>query len=241
MTAMVPDGFEWVPHPARHYSGRSGWLRAAVLGANDGIVSIASLLVGMAAADASRGAVITAGFAGLVAGAMSMAVGEYVSVSSQRDTERADLARETEELATSPDAELDELTQIYLDRGLSAPTARQVAVELTARDPLAAHARDELGLIETRQARPLQAAMYSAASFVAGALLPMVAVLLAPTGTRIAIVTAVALAALAGSGALAGVVGGANPVRGAARVSIGGGLAMAATALIGWLAGVTGL
>lgn len=231
----------WVPHRERHRAGRSGWLRAAVLGADDGIVSIASLLVGMAAAAASRGVMITAGVAGLVAGAMSMAVGEYVSVSSQRDAERGDLARETVELATSPDAELDELTQIYLDRGLSAPTARQVATELTAKDALAAHARDELGLTETLRARPLQAAVYSAVSFVAGALLPMVAVLLAPTGARIAIVTGVALLALAGSGALAGAVGGANPVRGAVRVSIGGGLAMAVTALIGWLAGVTGV
>jgi VIT1/CCC1 family predicted Fe2+/Mn2+ transporter len=212
-----------------------------VLGADDGIVSIASLLVGVAAANASRGAVITAGAAGLVAGAMSMAVGEYVSVSSQRDAERGDLAKEAAELASGPDAELDELTQIYLDRGLSAPTARQVAVELTARDALAAHARDELGLTATLRARPLQAAVYSAVSFVAGALLPMAAVLLAPTGVRVVIVAGVALLALAGCGALAGVVGGANPVRGAVRVSVGGGLAMAATALIGWLAGVTGL
>lgn len=231
----------WVPHRERHRGGRAGWLRAAVLGADDGIVSIASLLVGVAAANASQGTVITAGIAGLVAGAMSMAVGEYVSVSSQRDAERGDLAKETAELATGPDAELDELTQIYLDRGLSAPTARQVAVELTARDALAAHARDELELTETLRARPLQAAAYSVVSFVAGALLPMVAVLLAPTGARVAVITGVALLALAASGALAGVVGGANPVRGALRVSIGGGLAMAATALIGWLAGVTGL
>ncbi len=231
----------WVPHRERHRGGRSGWLRAAVLGADDGIVSTASLLVGVAAANASRGAVITAGIAGLVAGAMSMAAGEYVSVSSQRDAERGDLAKETQELAASPEAELDELTQIYLDRGLSAPTARQVAVELTAVDAFAAHARDELGLTETLRARPLQAATYSAVSFVAGALLPLVAVLLAPTSARIAVVSGVALLALAGSGALAGVVGGANPVRGAVRVTVGGGLAMAVTALIGWLAGVTGL
>jgi VIT1/CCC1 family predicted Fe2+/Mn2+ transporter len=212
-----------------------------VLGADDGIVSIASLLVGVAAANVSRGVVITAGVAGLVAGAMSMAAGEYVSVSSQRDAERGDLAKEKEELATSPDAELDELTQIYLDRGLSASTARQAAVELTAGDALAAHARDELGLTEALRARPLQAAAYSAVSFVAGALLPMVAVLLAPTGARVAIVSGVAMLALASSGAVAGVLGGADPVRGAVRVSVGGGLAMAATALIGWLAGVTGL
>jgi VIT1/CCC1 family predicted Fe2+/Mn2+ transporter len=211
-----------------------------VLGANDGIVSTASLLIGVAAANASRGVVITAGVAGLVAGAMSMAAGEYVSVSSQRDAERGDLAKETEELATGADAELDELTQIYLDRGLSAPTARQVAVELTAKDALAAHARDELGLTETLRARPLQAAVYSAVSFVVGALLPLVAVLLAPTGARIVIVTGVALLALAGSGALAAVLGGASPYRGAVRVTVGGGVAMAATALIGWLAGGTG-
>ncbi len=241
MTAMLAGVIGRVHHQERHRGGRSGWLRAAVLGADDGIVSIASLLLGMAAANASRAAVITAGVAGLVAGAMSMAVGEYVSVSSQRDAERGDLAKETEELATTPDAELDELTRIYLDRGLSVSTARQVAVELTAHDALAAHARDELGLIETLRARPLQAAAYSAASFVAGALLPMVAVLLAPSGVRIAVVTGVALATLAGSGALAGILGGANPIRGAVRVSIGGGLAMAATALFGWLAGVTSL
>jgi VIT1/CCC1 family predicted Fe2+/Mn2+ transporter len=229
-----------VPHAERHYGQRSGWLRAAVLGANDGIVSTASLLVGVAAANASRGVVVTAGLAGLVAGAMSMAAGEYVSVSSQRDAERGDLATETEELTTRPQAELDELIQIYLDRGLSAPTARQVAVELTATDPLAAHARDELGLTETLRARPLQAAVYSAVSFIAGALLPFVAVLLTSDDARIVIVTAVALLALAGSGALAAVLGGANAYRGAARVTIGGGLAMAATALIGWLAGGTG-
>lgn len=238
---MPSNWVGWVPHRERHRAGRAGWLRAAVLGADDGIVSVASLLVGVAAANASRGAVVTAGVAGLVAGAMSMAVGEYVSVSSQRDTERGDLARETVELATSPDAELDELTQIYLGRGLSAATARQVAVELTAGDALAAHVRDELGLTEALRARPLQAAGYSAVSFVAGALLPLVGLLLAPAGGRIVIVVGVALLALAGSGALAGVVGGASPVRGAVRVSVGGGLAMAATALIGWLAGVTGL
>jgi VIT1/CCC1 family predicted Fe2+/Mn2+ transporter len=231
----------WVPHRERHRGGRAGWLRAAVLGADDGIVSTASLLVGVAAANGSRGAVVTAGVAGLVAGAMSMAAGEYVSVSSQRDAERGDLARETAELATSPEAELDELTQIYLDRGLSVPTARRVAVELTAGGALTAHARDELGLTETQRARPLQAAAYSAVSFVAGALLPVVAVLAAPAWARIATVTGVALLALAGSGALAGVLGGANPVRGAVRVTLGGGLAMAVTALIGWLAGTTGL
>jgi vacuolar iron transporter family protein len=238
---VQPGWVGWVPHRERHRGGRSGWLRAAVLGADDGIVSTASLLVGVAAANASRGVVITAGVAGLVAGAMSMAAGEYVSVSSQRDAQRGDLAKETEELAISPDAELDELTQIYLDRGLSALTARQVAVELTGKRALAAHARDELGLTEMLRARPLQAAVYSAVSFVAGALLPMVAVLLAPASARILIVTGVALLALAGSGALAAVAGGASPLRGAVRVTIGGGLAMAATALVGWLAGGTGL
>ncbi len=164
---MSSGGLGWLPPRERHRGGRSGRLRAAVLGADDGIVSIASLPVGVAAANASRAAVITAGAAGLVAGAMSMAAGEYVSVSSQRDAD-GDLAKETEELATSPDAELDESTQIYLDRGLSVSTAWQVAVELTARDALTAHARDELGLIETLRARPLQAATYSAVSFVVG-------------------------------------------------------------------------
>lgn len=238
----MPEGFVgWIPHQERHRGGRAGWLRAAVLGANDGIVSTASLLVGVAAADASRGAVLTAGVAGLVAGAMSMAAGEYVSVSSQRDAERGDLAKEAEELATQPVAELDELTQIYIERGLSPATARQVAVELTEKDALAAHLRDELGLTEMLMARPLQAASYSAVSFVIGALLPLLAVVFAPMALRIVLVTAVAVVALAGSGALGAVLGGARAWRGAARVTVGGGLAMAATALIGALVGTTGL
>ena len=228
-------------HIERHRGGRAGWLRAAVLGANDGIVSTASLVVGVAAASASRDAVITAGIAGLVAGAMSMAVGEYVSVSSQRDTEHADLAKEARELAADPAGELDELTGIYQRRGLSPATAAIVAAELTAHDALAAHTRDELGLTETLRARPLQAASYSAVSFVAGAVLPLIAVIVAPAGARIAVVTVVALLCLAGSGALGAVLGGAGPWRGALRVTVGGGLAMAATALIGIGVGAAGL
>ena len=228
-------------HPERHRGERAGWLRAAVLGANDGIVSTASLLVGVAAANSSRNAIITAGFAGLVAGAMSMAVGEYVSVSSQRDTERADLAKETEELRHDPEGELAELTQIYLDRGLTPQTAATVATELTAHDALAAHTRDELGLTETLRARPLQAALYSAVSFLSGALLPLLAVILAPAGSRIAVLTVTALVCLAGSGALGSFLGGAGLWRGAVRVTVGGGLAMAATALIGLAVGATGL
>jgi vacuolar iron transporter family protein len=241
VTESSPRQFGWATHAERHRGGRAGWLRAAVLGANDGIVSTASLLVGVAAANSSRGAVITAGFAALVAGAMSMAVGEYVSVSSQRDTERADLAKETRELATDPEGELAELTGIYVNRGLSRATAATVAAELTAHDALGAHTRDELGLTETLRARPLQAATYSAISFLAGAILPLVAVLVAPSGARIAAVSVTALICLAGSGALGAVLGGATVWRGALRVTIGGGLAMAATALIGLAVGATGL
>lgn len=241
MSDTASPRFGWGTHVERHRSGRAGWLRAAVLGANDGIVSTASLLVGVAAANGSRGAVITAGLAGLVAGAMSMAVGEYVSVSSQRDTEHADLAKETRELATDPEGELAELTAIYRHRGLTPATAATVAAELTAHDALAAHTRDELGLTETLRARPLQAATYSAISFVTGAVLPLLAVLIAPSTARIAAITVTALVCLAGSGALGAVLGGASPWRGAARVTIGGGLAMAATALIGIAVGATGL
>jgi vacuolar iron transporter family protein len=236
-----PRQFGWRIHAERHRGGRAGWLRAAVLGANDGIVSTASLLVGVAAASSSRSAVITAGLAALVAGAMSMAVGEYVSVSSQRDTERADLAKETRELATDPQTELAELTGIYIGRGLKPATAATVAAELTAHDALGAHTRDELGLTETLRARPLQAATYSAISFLAGAILPLAAVLAAPAGVRIAVVAVTALVCLAASGAIGAVLGGAAAWRGALRVAVGGGLAMAATALIGIAVGAAGL
>lgn len=226
-------------HRERHRGDRTGWLRAAVLGANDGIVSTASLLIGVAAAAGSRNALITAGAAGLVAGACSMAMGEYVSVSSQRDTEEADIAKEEGELARTPELELAELVRIYERRGLDHPTAVEVATQLTAHDPLGAHLRDELGLNDGARARPMQAASVSSLSFAAGALFPLVAIFFvpSPTAARVAIIAAVAFAALTVSGALSGRVGGASVARGATRVLVGGGLAMVASALIGTLVG----
>ncbi|HTM34885.1 MAG TPA: VIT family protein [Vicinamibacterales bacterium] len=226
------------PHRERHRTERVGWLRAAVLGANDGIVSTASLVVGVAASGAARGEVLIAGVAGLVAGALSMAAGEYVSVSSQADTEHADLARERKELATDPGAEEDELARIYETRGLDANLARQVAKQLMARDALAAHARDELGITEELAARPLQAAAASAATFAVGAALPIVVSLLADE-TAVLAVSLTSLVSLAGLGALAAGAGGASPWLGAARVTFWGAIAMAATALIGRLFGTT--
>ena len=190
-------------HAERHYTHRIGWLRAAVLGANDGIVSTAALVVGVAAAESTRSGILIAGVAGLVAGAMSMAAGEYVSVSSQADTERADLARETRELAESPEAELRELQNIYISRGLDADLALRVAEQLSAGDRLAAHARDELGITEAQAAKPIQAALASAATFSVGAALPLVIAALAPTRLIIALVTVASLVSLAGLGALA--------------------------------------
>ena len=224
-------------HRERHRSERIGWLRAAVLGANDGIVSTASLVVGVAAADAARQDVLVAGIAGLVAGALSMAAGEYVSVSSQADTERADLRREQHELATDPQAEEDELTGIYVKRGLEPELARMVARQLAAAGALAAHARDELGLTEELAARPLQAALASAATFAVGAGVPILTILLAPTTAFIPLVSAVSLLCLVLLGAVAGGVGGAPMLVGAARVTIWGALAMLATAGVGWLFG----
>jgi VIT1/CCC1 family predicted Fe2+/Mn2+ transporter len=226
-------------HLEQHRTERIGWLRAAVLGANDGIVSTASLVVGVAAAETSRQAVLLAGVAGLVAGAFSMAAGEYVSVSSQTDTERADLARERTELATKPAAEEDELTAIYAKRGLEAGLARTVAQQLMAHDALAAHARDELGLSELVAARPVQAALASAASFTVGAALPILTVLLAPRAGMALLVSAVSLVCLAVLGAVAARVGGASPWTGAARVTLWGVLAMAATAAVGRLFGTS--
>ncbi len=226
------------PHRERHRTERVGWLRAAVLGANDGIVSTASLVVGVAASGAARGEVLVAGVAGLVAGALSMAAGEYVSVSSQADTEHADVARERKELAADPGAEEDELARIYETRGLDANLARQVAKQLMARDALAAHARDELGITEELAAKPLQAAAASAATFAVGAALPIVVSLLAHE-TAVLAVSLTSLVSLAGLGALAAGAGGASPWLGAARVTFWGALAMAATALIGRLFGMT--
>lgn len=224
-------------HRERHRSERIGWLRAAVLGANDGIVSTASLVVGVAAAQAARQDVLVAGVAGLVAGALSMAAGEYVSVSSQADTEQADLARERHELATQPEAEEDELTGIYVRRGLEPGLARTVAQQLMASGALAAHARDELGLTEELAARPLQAALASAATFAVGAAVPILAILLAPAGAVVAAVAAVSLVCLLALGATAAYVGGAPVLVGAARVTVWGVLAMLATAVVGRLFG----
>jgi VIT1/CCC1 family predicted Fe2+/Mn2+ transporter len=224
-------------HLEQHYAARIGWLRAAVLGANDGIVSTASLVVGVAAAHAARADVLVAGVAGLVAGAMSMAAGEYVSVSSQSDTEQADLARERKELATEPEAELAELTAIYIQRGLEPALATQVATALMAKDALGAHARDELGWSETHSARPIQAGLASAATFAAGAALPLLAVLASPPAWLIYAVSGSSLVFLAIMGAIAARVGGARMGVGAARVTFWGALAMAATAGAGALFG----
>ena len=220
-------------HGESHRSSSSGWLRAAVLGANDGIVSIAGLVVGVAAAGATPATVLATGIAGVVAGAMSMAAGEYVSVQSQADTEHADLALERTELAENPAHELVELTNIYVRRGLSPELAHSVAVQLTAHDALGAHARDELGITEALRARPLQAALASAAAFAAGAALPIAAVLLAPAGRMQAVTIAATLTGLFGTGWLAARAGGATPWRGALRVVFWGALAMAAATLIG--------
>jgi len=224
-------------HREWHRTERIGWLRAAVLGANDGIVSTASLVIGVAAASAARGDVLIAGVAGLVAGAMSMAAGEYVSVKSQSDTEAADLARERGELAADAGAEHRELAGIYVKRGLDAALADQVATQLMEHDALGAHARDELGISETLSARPVQAALSSAASFTAGAALPLLVALLAPAGSLSAVVAGSSLVFLAALGAVAARTGGASAVKGAWRVTFWGALAMAVTAAVGALFG----
>lgn len=225
-------------HSEFHRLHRIGWLRAAVLGANDGIVSTASLVIGVAAAGTTYDAILITGVAGLVAGAMSMAAGEYVSVSSQSDTEAADIARETEELATQPEHELDELTGIYTLRGLTPELARQVAIQLTAHDALGTHARDELGIIDTMNAKPVQAAFASAGTFALGAALPLLVVILASTSNIILYVAATSLFFLAALGGLAAQAGGAGLLKGASRVAFWGVLAMAATAAVGNLFGV---
>jgi vacuolar iron transporter family protein len=220
-----------------HKSHRAGWLRAAVLGANDGIVSTASLVIGVAAASSSRNAVFTAGIAGLVGGAMSMAAGEYISVSSQRDAEEADVRIEAESLAEDRHAELRELAKIYEYRGVEPGLARLVAEQLMAHDPLGAHMRDELGITEIALARPLQAAVTSASAFTLGALLPFAAVTLAPTSARIIVTAFTALAALIGLGALSALAGGARWTRAALRVVVWSSLAMAVTWSVGLLVG----
>jgi VIT1/CCC1 family predicted Fe2+/Mn2+ transporter len=220
-----------------HRTGRIGWLRAAVLGANDGIVSMASLVVGVASAAASRHDVLLAGVAGLVAGALSMAAGEYVSVSSQADTEQAELARERSELATRPQAEEDELTGIYERRGLDQQLARAVARQLMAKDALGAHARDELGLSEELAARPLQAALASAATFSVGAGVPVLMILVPPMHMLVPATCTVSLLCLIALGAIAARTGGAPMSTAAARVAIWGAVAMALTAAVGALFG----
>lgn len=220
-------------HLERHYAERIGWLRAAVLGANDGILSTSSLIVGVAAANAARGDIFLAGMAGLIAGAMSMAAGEYVSVSSQSDTEKADLARERRELEEDVESERRELATIYEGRGLDPVLALQVADQLMAYDALGAHARDELGLTEVHTARPIQAAVSSAATFAVGAGLPLILSVVTPRALLIPVVAAGSLLCLAFLGAMAAWTGGANVALGAGRVSVWGALAMAATVAAG--------
>ncbi|MHC1661673.1 VIT1/CCC1 transporter family protein [Stenotrophomonas maltophilia] len=222
-------------HPERHRADRVGWLRAAVLGANDGIVSVAGLVVGVAASGASASTLLATGLAGTVAGAMSMAAGEYVSVQTQADTEGADLAMEKRELQDDPHSELEELAAIYRHRGLAPALARQVAEQLTAHDALGAHARDELGITDTLRARPLQAALASAAAFTCGAALPVLTALLAPADSVAGVTTASTLLGLCVTGAMAARAGGAPALRGALRVMFWGALAMAAAAGVGRL------
>ena len=224
-------------HVERHAVSRIGWLRAAVLGANDGIVSTASLVVGVAAAEATRGPILLAAGAGLVAGAMSMAAGEYVSVASQADSEAADLARERKELETQPEEELAEMTAIYVSRGLTPDLARQVAEQLNAGDALAAHARDELGISEHVTARPVQAALTSAATFAVGAAMPLLVSMLAPLPVIIPTISAATLVFLAVLGWLGAWAGGASPWKPMLRVTFWGALALTVTAMIGKLFG----
>ena len=225
--------------PEKHRSGRSGWLRAAVLGSDDAIVSTASLMIGVAASSASQEAILIAGVAGLVAGSMSMAVGEYVSVSSQRDAERADVVREKEELEGDPQAELQELAVIYEKRGLEKGLAMKVAEQLSVHDRLGAHMRDELGIDQSSLSRPMQAAWISAASFALLAAIPIAGLLLAPGSIRIPMIAVLSLASLAGLGAFGGFLGGAPRIRAMLRVTLGGALAMGVTALIGRLVGMS--
>lgn len=224
-------------HPESHLVARIGWLRAAVLGANDGIVSTASLIVGVAAAAATQNDVLIAGVAGLVAGAMSMAAGEYVSVSSQSDTEQADLARERRELSENVEFEREELADIYVKRGVDPGLARQVADQLMAKDALMAHAHDELGISEITTARPVQAALRSAATFAVGAAMPLLMVLVSPASALVPVVSIASLAFLALLGAIGAKAGGANILRATRRVTFWGALAMALTAGIGALFG----
>lgn len=225
-------------HAERHRSHHTNWLRAAVLGANDGIISTASLIIGVAAANTTHQTILLTGIAGLIAGAMSMAAGEFVSVSSQADIESADLAKEQLELASDHESELKELTNIYIARGLKADLAHQVAIQLTEHDALGAHARDELGINDIMSAQPLQAATASGAAFTVGAMLPLLVILLSPLDHAIVIVGVASLLSLAILGGVAAKAGGANIYVGIARVTFWGAIAMGATALIGNLFGV---
>jgi VIT1/CCC1 family predicted Fe2+/Mn2+ transporter len=224
-----------MPHLEHHHTHRSGWLRAAVLGSNDGIISTTSLMLGVAAGNGSQESVVVAGVAALVAGTMSMAAGEFVSVGSQADTEAADLALEREGLITDPDDERDELARIYIDRGLTPTLALEVAAQLMAHDALGAHARDEIGISDALRARPLQAALASGTSFAAGAVVPLLTFIALPEQLKALLVCIVALLCLALLGGLASRIGGASVWRGAVRVLLWGTLAMATTAGVGWL------
>jgi vacuolar iron transporter family protein len=234
---VIPENPMRRHHAEHHLVARTGWLRAAVLGANDGILSTASLILGVAAASSATPGVLVAGVAGLVAGAMSMAAGEYVSVSSQADTETADLARETAELSSRPVGEHRELAQIYVKRGVEPALAGKVAEQLMVKDALGAHAHDELGLSEATSARPIQAALVSAASFSAGAAMPLLMVLITPSALLIPVVSVATLLCLALLGAIGAKTGGANAVRATVRVTFWGAIAMAVTAGIGMLIG----
>lgn len=236
-TTELPQNMPRHPHKERHLVGRIGWLRAAVLGANDGIISTASLVLGVAAASATKSNILLAGIAGLVAGAMSMAAGEYVSVSSQSDTEQADLAREKRELSEDPEFEKEELAQIYVERGVEVELARQIAQQLMAKDALGAHARDELGMSEITSARPVQAALTSAATFSAGAAAPLALVLLSPLKWMILVVSVGSLVFLAVLGLIGAKTGGAEVFKPIVRVTFWGALAMALTAIIGAIVG----
>ncbi len=226
-------------HTENHLVKRIGWLRASVLGANDGIVSTASLIIGVASASVGQNEILIAGVAGMVAGAMSMAAGEYVSVSSQSDTEQSDLARERKELAEQPEAELDELTQIYVTRGVTEALAREVSIQLMKKDALGAHARDELGISEITAARPIQAAFSSAGSFTVGAILPLLTALICPANVLVPAVSIASLAFLALLGAIGAKAGGANILKATTRVTFWGALAMALTAGIGAIFGTS--
>ncbi len=238
MRALHGNERAMIRHIERHKTHRIGWLRAAVLGANDGIVSTASLVLGVAAAGATTNSILVAGVAGLMAGSMSMAAGEYVSVSSQSDTENADIEKERNELATDPVHELEELTMIYVGRGLDKNLARQVATQLTAHDALAAHARDELGISDMLSAKPIQAAFASAGTFAVGAAMPLLVVLLVPPSMLMWIVAASSLLFLAILGSLAAQAGGASVMTSAIRVTFWGALAMGLTTGVGALFGV---